>query len=96
MSSITTTITKNPKQKPPLDKLGFARHFSDHMFTMDYSRESGWHNAAIGPFADFTLHPASMTLHYGQAIFEGLKAYHSQDGRALLFRPEKNMERLNM
>jgi len=90
-------IQKNnsPKQKPDQNNLGFGRYFTDHMFIMDYSRDKGWHDARIVPYGPLELDPATMVLHYGQAIFEGLKAYRTADGRILLFRPEKNMERIN-
>lgn len=96
MSEIKITKTTNPKQKPPMDSLVFGKYFSDHMFTMNYSENKDWHDARIEPYADFTLSPATMALHYGQAIFEGMKAYYAEDGRTLLFRPDKNVARLNM
>lgn len=88
--------TKNPKQKPDMSKLGFGNYYTDHMFIMDYSSEKGWFDPRIVPYAPLSLDPACMTLHYGQTTFEGLKAYYSVKGEALLFRPEKNMERLNI
>jgi len=65
------------------------------MFNMDYSLESGWHNARIEPYGPISMDPATMVLHYGQAIFEGLKAYRTSKGKIQLFRPERNMARLN-
>lgn len=62
---------------------------------MDYSRENGWHDARIVPFANISLHPASTVLHYGSEIFEGLKAYRRKDGKVQLFRPIENVRRLN-
>jgi branched-chain amino acid aminotransferase len=76
-------------------KLGFGRILTDHMFTMRYSEEKGWHDAVIEPYRDFTMSPAALVLHYGQGIFEGLKAYKAEDGRMLLFRPEDNFKRMN-
>lgn len=76
-------------------KLVFGKTFSDHMFVMNYSTSQAWHNCRITPYQDFCLDPAAMVLHYGQGIFEGLKAYRSKDSRILLFRPEKNFERFN-
>jgi len=88
--------TTNPKTKPTdQSKLGFGLYFTDHMFTMDYSPEKGWHDATIAPYAPLQLDPAAMVLHYGQAVFEGLKAYRTEEGKILLFRPQKNFERLN-
>jgi len=92
-------IDKNnsPKQKPAdQNKLGFGQIFSDHMFIMDYTEGMGWHDPRIVPYAPLLLDPATMVFHYGQAIFEGLKAYKAKDGRILLFRPRKNMERVNI
>ena len=83
------------KQKPDQNNLGFGQHFTDHMFIMDYTRGKGWHDARIIPYAPLPMDPASMVFHYGQAIFEGLKAYKAKDGRILLFRPQKNMARIN-
>lgn len=95
MEQIKIVKTKNPKQKPDQNNLGFGKHFTDHMFLMDYSPEKGWHDPRIVPYGPLQLDPSTMVFHYGQAIFEGLKAYKVPDGRILLFRPEKNMERVN-
>ena len=89
--------TTAPKAKPTDESsLGFGRLFTDHMFIMDYTEGEGWHDARIVPYQNLSLDPSAMVLHYGQAIFEGMKAYHTEDGRILLFRPEKNMERANI
>ena len=90
---ITRTLT--PKQKPSSEGLGFGKHFTDHMFIMDYTEGKGWHSPRIVPYADISLSPAAMVFHYGQEMFEGLKAYSADDGRVLLFRPDKNIERMN-
>ncbi len=92
---LKTTRTESPKQLPDDSKLGFGQLFSDHMFNMDYSPEQGWHNARIEPYAPIVMDPATMVLHYGQAIFEGLKAYRTSNRKIQLFRPERNMSRLN-
>ncbi len=89
------TLTKMPKQLPDDSKLGFGQLFSDHMFNMDYNPEQGWHNARIEPYAPIMMDPATMVLHYGQAVFEGLKAYRTSNGRIQLFRPDQNMARFN-
>jgi len=86
---------QNRKEKPDQAKLGFGQYFSDHLFSMRWTREKGWHDAAIRPYEDFSLDPAAMVFHYGQAIFEGLKAYRGRDGSILLFRPRQNFERMN-
>lgn len=93
---ITVTQTDRKKEKPDSGSLGFGRYFTDHMFVMDYSAEKGWHDPRIVPYAPLALDPAAMVLHYGQAVFEGLKAYRTRDNRILLFRPEKNAQRLNL
>lgn len=92
---ITITKTTTPKPKPDENNLRFGKTFTDHMFIMDYSPEQGWHDARIVPYAPLMMDPAAMILHYGQGIFEGLKAYKTAGGEILLFRPEKNMERVN-
>jgi branched-chain amino acid aminotransferase len=89
------TLSDFKKAKPDVETLEFGTQFTDHMFVMDYSSESGWHDARIIPYQSLTLDPASMVFHYGQTVFEGLKAYLTNDGEILLFRPEKNMSRLN-
>ncbi len=83
------------KEKPDQDNLGFGRYFTDHMFVMKWNRERGWHDAEIKPYADFSIDPAAMVFHYGQAIFEGLKAYRGQDGAIFMYRPQDNLKRLN-
>ena len=89
--------TKNPKVKPTDEsKLGFGNYYTDHMFIMNYDEGQGWHDARIVPYGPIELDPAAMCLHYGQEVFEGLKAYRCADGEIRLFRPEKNMERLNL
>ena len=95
MQSIEIIKTTTPKQKPDDSKLGFGKHFTDHMFVMEYSPDLGWHDAKIIPFGNLTLHPASTVLHYGAEIFEGLKAYRTPDGSVQLFRPTENIARLN-
>ena len=83
------------KTKPDQNKLGFGVHFTDHMFVMHWNRELGWHNAEICAYQNFSLDPAAMVFHYGQEIFEGLKAYRRPDGGVNLFRPQENMKRFN-
>lgn len=92
---IKITLNKNLKPKPNEHTLVFGQTFTDHMFVMDYNEENGWHNAQILPYGNIQLDPASMILHYGQEVFEGMKAYRSEQGNIMLFRPEKNFERLN-
>lgn len=84
------------KQKPDMSNLGFGNYYTDHMFVMDYEVGQGWYDPRIVPYAPILMDPASMVLHYGQSTFEGLKAYRSVNDEILLFRPEKNMARLNI
>lgn len=94
---IKITKTTAPKAKPADEsKLGFGKVFSDHMFVMEYDTGMGWHDARIVPFGDIALSPAAMVLHYGQEIFEGMKAYRTPDGEIQFFRPEENFKRLNV
>ena len=76
-------------------ELAFGNIFSDHLFTQVSDQGKGWHSAAIKPFHNLTLHPAASVLHYGQEIFEGLKAYRRADGGINLFRPDQNAIRFN-
>ncbi|MHB1453718.1 MAG: branched-chain amino acid aminotransferase [Saccharofermentanales bacterium] len=94
---ITVDLTLTPKAKP-LDEsgLGFGQLFTDHMFIMDYAEGQGWHDPRIVPYAPLVLDPSTMVFHYGQAIFEGLKAYRTATGEINLFRPIENMRRINV
>ncbi|MEW6427976.1 MAG: branched-chain amino acid aminotransferase [Thermodesulfobacteriota bacterium] len=92
---VETLAADRRKDKPDQHSLGFGRHMTDHMFTMCYEEGKGWHAAAITPYHDFVLDPAAMVLHYGQAIFEGMKAYRGADGVTYLFRPRDNFGRMN-
>ncbi len=88
--------TQHPKAKPTDEsKLGFGKNFTDHMFAMNYTKGRGWHDARIVPYAPVLMEPSAMVLHYGQAIFEGLKAYRKPDGSIQLFRPMENLLRFN-
>ena len=93
---IKVNATAQPKEKPTDEsKLGFGRIFTDHMLLIDYDKSKGWHNARIEPYAPIELDPAAACLHYGQMIFEGLKAYHGKDEGIYLFRAVDNFRRLN-
>jgi len=78
-----------------LHELPFGTVFSDHMFVMDF-RNGQWQTGVIEPYAEMPLSPALMALHYGQAIFEGMKAFRQPDGRVALFRPDANIQRFNV
>lgn len=88
-------LTKNPKQKPDPDNLKFGTVFTDHMFIMDYDPENGWHDGRIVPYGPLELDPATVVFHYGQEMFEGLKAYKTKEGKVQLFRPDMNAKRTN-
>jgi len=91
---IPVISTKPLKSKPDFSNLLFGKYFSDHMFVMDYS-DGKWHSARIESYAPINMEPSTMVLHYGQAVFEGLKAYRSLSNEILLFRPTANIARLN-
>lgn len=96
MQEIKVIKTTNPKQIPgPEDPLVFGTIFTDHMYVMEYESGKGWHDPQIIPYGPLSLDPSAMVFHYGQEMFEGLKAYRTEDGRILLFRPDKNIERAN-
>ena len=96
MLDIKITRTETPKEKPAAgQKLGFGKIFTDHMFVMNYTEGQGWHDARVVPFQNISLSPAAMVYHYGQEMFEGLKAYKGDDGEVYLFRPDMNAKRTN-
>ena len=96
MLNIEITRTQAPKVKPKSgDPLGFGDIFTDHMFLMQYTDGQGWHSARIVPYGNLCLDPAAMVFHYAQEMFEGMKAYAADDGSIRLFRPDKNIARMN-
>ncbi|MBH1939443.1 branched-chain amino acid aminotransferase [Mobilitalea sibirica] len=96
MLDIKVEMTKTPKELPSADNpLKFGTIFTDHMFIMNYEEGKGWINPRVVPYQPISLEPSAMVFHYGQEMFEGLKAYKTEDGRTLLFRPNKNAERTN-
>ena len=94
VNDIRVELTTTPKEKTPDDKLGFGTVFTDHMFVMDWSSDKGWYDPRIVPYGPIPVSPALNVLHYGQSVFEGMKAYNA-NGEAVLFRPEQNFKRLN-
>jgi branched-chain amino acid aminotransferase len=93
---IVKVPAKKRKSKPADEsKLGFGQIFTDHMFNMWYHENKGWYDAKILPYRPIPLDPAAMCLHYGQLIFEGMKAYRGKDGSIYLFRPTENIRRMN-
>lgn len=96
MLNIRIEKTTTPKQLPSKeDPLKFGTIFTDHMFVMNYEEGKGWFDPRIVPYQPLSLEPSSMVFHYGQEMFEGLKAYKAEDGRTLLFRPDMNAKRTN-
>ena len=93
--SITKSDRLGQKPRPADSELGFGKYTTDHMFLLDYTDANGWHNARIVPYQPLSLDPTAMVLHYNQEVFEGLKAYHLPEGGIALFRPERNIARLN-
>ena len=92
---ITVSKAASLKPKPDPHHLGFGTIFTDHMFNMDYAPDKGWHNPRIEPYGPIAMEPSTMVLHYGQAVFEGLKAYRNPSGGVQLFRPQANFKRMN-
>lgn len=100
MTSLNFAVNKNETPTSP-DRLKeilanphFGKNFTDHMVTIDWTEAAGWHNAQVQPYAPLSMDPATTVFHYGQAIFEGLKAYRQPDGSIATFRPEQNAERM--
>ncbi|MBN2125839.1 MAG: branched-chain amino acid aminotransferase [Deltaproteobacteria bacterium] len=84
------------KEKPADEsRLGFGEIYTDHMFVVDYETGRGWYNPRVEPYHPFSIDPAAMGLHYGQEIFEGLKAYRGKGNEIYLFRPTENVKRFN-
>jgi len=95
MLDIKISKTDTPKPKPEGPVQGVGKLFTDHMFLMDYTEGTGWHDPRIVPYAKLSLDPSAMVFHYAQEMFEGMKAYKHPDGTAYLFRPAENARRLN-
>jgi branched-chain amino acid aminotransferase len=94
-SAFPVTRTQSPAARPNEETLRFGQVFTDHMFVMDYAEGQGWHDPRIVPYAPFQMDPAAMVLHYGQAVFDGLKAFRGSDGTIRLFRAGRHAARLN-
>ena len=95
LTSISVEKTKRSRiQEVDFDNLSFGKIFTDHMFVCDY-RDGAWQTPKVMPYQAISLFPSASVFHYGQAVFEGMKAYKDDDGQILLFRPEDNFERLN-
>jgi len=92
---IRITKTTSKRDKPKDKDLAFGNVFTDHMFVANFEEEKGWYDPRVEPYAPFPLDPATAVLHYGQSLFEGLKAFRGRDGKIRLFRPDKHVARLN-
>lgn len=92
---IPVTRTREPKKKPDASGLGFGRYFSDHMFLMDWSEQKQWHAPRVVPYAPMAMDPAAAVFHYGQAIFEGNKAFRGADGTIRFFRLPQHLARFS-
>jgi len=95
MLNISINRTSTPKEKPDYSNLGFGKIFTDHMFIMNYTEGKGWYDPRIVPYGKISLDPSAMVFHYGQEMFEGMKAYYGVDGKIRLFRPDMNAKRAN-
>jgi branched-chain amino acid aminotransferase len=91
---IRFTKTTTPRTKPPDSELGFGKYFSDHLFAIDYTEGRGWHDARVQPYGELALEPSAGVLHYGQAMFEGCKAFRGAAGELRLFRPKAHAARM--
>jgi branched-chain amino acid aminotransferase len=95
---ISTTPSTSPVGDDRLAEIlanpGFGVHFTDHMFTVEWTPDAGWHGARVTPYGPLTLDPATAVLHYAQETFEGMKAYRHADGSVWTFRPEENAARM--
>jgi len=87
-------VEKSRISEVDFDNIPFGKIFSDHMYVMDY-KDGEWKTGGIMPFADWSISPACLAIHYGQSHFEGMKAYKSEAGEIILFRPEMNAKRMN-
>jgi branched-chain amino acid aminotransferase len=93
--AIRITRAAQRKKRPKDSELGFGSVFTDHMFLVNFQEEKGWYDPRVEPYGPLSLDPATAVLHYGQGLFEGLKAFRGADGKIRLFRPQKHVERLN-
>ncbi|GMF04614.1 unnamed protein product [[Candida] boidinii] len=94
-SKLKITKTENPKEKLPNDQLVFGKSFTDHMLSIEWDQKSGWAAPEIKPYGNISLDPSSCVFHYAFELFEGLKAYRDNEGKIRMFRPDKNMARMN-
>jgi len=89
------TLVPAAERARVLEAPGFGQVFTDHMITLRWTAERGWHDGKLEPYGPFTLDPATAVFHYGQELFEGLKAYRQASGSIVMFRPQANAARFN-
>ncbi len=94
MTKINIVRSAELRPLPPSDKLGFGQFFTDHMFVARFTEAKGWYQADILPYGPLQVDPGASVFHYGQALFEGMKAFRQQSGKIVLFRPKFNHQRL--
>lgn len=99
MTTLTTSFavertTKSRIKETDFNNLEFGKYFSDHMLVADFL-DNKWQEPKIVPFGDMMMSPAMLALHYGQSVFEGMKAFKNKDGNICIFRPQKHSARLN-
>lgn len=95
MQNINFMVAEHQDSMKLPEKLEFGKIFTDHLFEMTYTQDKGWHNPTIKKFENLSMSPAAVVFHYGQAIFEGIKAFKTVSGSIALFRPERHFQRLN-
>jgi len=93
-TTIDVRRTTSPRPRPSESELGFGKYFADHMLLLEYAAPQGWGEPKVVPYGPLALDPAASALHYGQAMFEGMKAFRQQDGRVALFRLEDHVRRM--
>ena len=100
MAEWTIKKSQNPTPDAERERIieapTFGTHFTDHMVTVVWEKDKGWHSATVEPYGPIMMDPSAAVLHYGQEIFEGIKAYRHQDGSIWTFRPEANAKRLQL
>jgi branched-chain amino acid aminotransferase len=94
-ASFPVVRTTASKPRPPESELGFGRFFTDHMVMIEWARDRGWHDGKIVPYGPVSLDPAAGVFHYGQAMFEGMKAFRGGDGKVRLFRADMHTKRMH-
>jgi branched-chain amino acid aminotransferase len=91
---ISRKVASTLKPLPPVEQMLFGKHFSDHWFSAHFHVDKGWFDLKVEPYGPISLEPTAGVFHYGQALFEGMKAFRQPDGTVKLFRPDFNWERM--